>query len=80
MGKFELNKKIAISRGNGFKFNQINKLTMKIYSNLSNINIHYHLRVGASPLHRQFFAMTVEILFILHFANGIHIRIQIYLR
>ena len=34
---------------------QINKLTIKIYSNLSHINIHYHLRLGASPLHRQFF-------------------------
>ena len=55
MGMYELNKKLAIARGNGFIFNQINKLTIKIYSNLSNINIHYHLRLGASPLHRQFF-------------------------
>ena len=55
MGSYELNKKITIARENGFKFNQINKLTIKIYSNLSNINIHYHLRLGAPPLHRQFF-------------------------
>ena len=55
MGMYELNKKFAIARGNGSKFNQINKLTIKIYSNLSNINIHYHLRLGAPPLHRQFF-------------------------
>ena len=55
MGMYELNKKLAIAPGNGFIFNQINKLTIKIYSNLSNINIHYHLRLGASPLHRQFF-------------------------
>ena len=54
MGIFELNKKLAIGRENGFKFNQINKLTIKIYSNLSYINIHYHLRLGAPPLHRQF--------------------------
>ena len=57
MGLYELNKKLSIARENGFKFNQINKLTIKIYSNLSHINIHYHLRLGASPLHRQFFKM-----------------------
>ena len=55
MGMYELNKKLAIARGNDFLFNQIKKLTIKIYSNLSNINIHYHLRLGAPPLHRQFF-------------------------
>ena len=55
MGMYELNKKLTIARGNGFIFNQINKLTIKIYSNLSYINIHYHLRLGAPPLHRQFF-------------------------
>ena len=55
MGMFELNKKLAIAREHGFKFNQMNKLTIKIYSNLSHINIHYHLRLGAPPLHRQFF-------------------------
>ena len=55
MGMFELNKKLSIALGNGFKFNQINKLTTKIYSNLSNTNIHYHLRLGTPPFHRQFF-------------------------
>ena len=55
MGMYELNKKFSIARGNSFKFNQINKLTIKIYSNLSNINIHYHLRLGAPPMHSQFF-------------------------
>ena len=55
MGMYELNKKLTIARENGFIFNQINKLTIKILSNLSYINIHYHLRLGASPLHRQFF-------------------------
>ena len=55
MGMFELNKKIAIARENDFKLNQINKLTIKILSNLSHINIHYHLRLGSPPLYRQFF-------------------------
>ena len=55
MGMYELNIKVTIARGKGFIFNQINKLTIKILSNLSHIIIHYHLRLGASPLHRQFF-------------------------
>ena len=55
MGSYELNKKLALDRERGFKFNQINSFKIKIYSNLSHINIHYHLRLGASPLHRQFF-------------------------
>ena len=55
MGMYELNQKLSIARKRGFKFNQIKKLTIKIYSKLSNINIQYHLTLGASPLHRQFF-------------------------
>ena len=35
------NKKIKNARRNGFIINQINKLTMKIYSIISNINIHF---------------------------------------
>ena len=55
MGMFELNKKLTLARENGYIFNHINKLTIKIFSNLSHINIHYHLRLGAPPMHRQFF-------------------------
>ena len=55
MGMYELNKKLTLTRENGYIFNQINKLTIKILSNLSHINIHYHLRLGAPPIHRQFF-------------------------
>ena len=55
MGLYELNKKLSLARERGFKFNQINNFKIEIYSNLSNINIHYHLKLGASPLHRQFF-------------------------
>ena len=53
--KHILDKKLTLAKQRGYIFNQINKLTIKIYSNLSHINIHYHLRLGASPLHRQFF-------------------------
>ena len=38
MGLYELNKKLTIARGNDFIFNQINKLTIEIYNNLSEIN------------------------------------------
>ena len=52
---YGLNKQINKARRNGFVFNQINNFKIEIYSNLSYINIHYHIRLGASPLHRQFF-------------------------
>ena len=55
MGMYDLNKKLTIARQNGYIFNQINIFKIKIYSNLSNIKIHYHLRLGAPPLHRHFF-------------------------
>ena len=38
MGMYEFNQKLSIARGNGYLFNHINKLTIKIYSNLSHIN------------------------------------------
>ena len=57
MGVYELNHRLTLAKQRGYIFNQINKLTIKIYSNLSNINIQYHLRLGASPLHCRFFKM-----------------------
>ena len=55
MGSYELNKKITVAQERGFIFNQIHNFKLKTFSNLSNINIHHHLLLGASPLHRQFF-------------------------
>ena len=55
MRMYELNKKLTIARRNSFKFKQIKKLTIKIYSNLFYINIHYLLTLGAPPLHYRFF-------------------------
>ena len=60
MGMYELNKKLTLARENRYIFNQINKLTIKILSNLSHINIQYHLRLGAPPLHRQFFIKLLK--------------------
>ena len=57
---YELNKKLTLARENGFIFNHINKLTIKILSNLSHINIHYHLTLGASPLHYRFFITLLK--------------------
>ena len=57
---YGLNKKIKNARRNGYIFNQINNFKIEIYSNLSYINIHYHLRLGASPLHRQFFIKLLK--------------------
>ena len=44
MNFFELNKKLPLARQRGFIINQRNKLTIKIYSNLQSINIHYYLK------------------------------------
>ena len=54
---YGLNKKIKNACENGFIFNQINKLTITIYSNLQYINVHHHLTIGSPILHRQFFKM-----------------------
>ena len=55
MGMYELNKKLTVACGIGYIFNQINKFKIKICSTISNRNLHYHLRLGSPPLHRQFF-------------------------
>ena len=55
MGSFELNKKLTIARQNGFIFNQINKLTIKIYSIFQIINICYYLKHRIPMCHRLFF-------------------------
>ena len=52
---FELNKKLKMSRKNGSIFKQINKLSIKFYSNLSNTNVCYHIKIRKSMCHRQFF-------------------------
>ena len=53
MASYELNKKLTFARGNGFIFNQIKKLTIKIYSNLSSINICYYLKHRIRMCHRK---------------------------
>ena len=40
MNLHDLNKNFAVARANGLTPNQKNKLAMKVYRNLTNINIH----------------------------------------
>ena len=49
-----------VSRQNGFIFNQINKLTLRKYSNLSNINILCYLILRIPIMHRQFFKIVSQ--------------------
>ena len=55
LGLYELNKKLTIARQRSFKFTQINKLTIKIYSHQRYININYYLKHRIAIMHRQFF-------------------------
>ena len=55
MGMYELNQKLTLAKQRGFIFNQKNKLTIKIYSNLSSINIHYYLKHQIPMGQRLFF-------------------------
>ena len=54
MNLYEFNKKLTIARQRGFIFNHINKLTIKIYSNLSHINIHCYLKLRIPTGQRLF--------------------------
>ena len=51
---YELNTKLTIARQRGFILNQINKLTIKIYSHQRYINISYYLKHRIPIMHRQF--------------------------
>ena len=55
MGMYELNQKLTPAKQRGFKFNHINKLIIKIYSNVSSINIHYYLKHQIPMGQRLFF-------------------------
>ena len=45
MASYELNRKSTVARTDGFIFDEIYKLTIKLYSNLSHIKIHYYLKL-----------------------------------
>ena len=60
LGLYELNIKLTIARQRGFKFNQINKLTRKIYSHLRYINISYYLNHRIPMGQRLYFRRISE--------------------
>ena len=60
MGLFEKNKKLTNARQNGFIFNRINTLKIKIYSHLRYINIRYCLKSQIPMCHRQFFRVISQ--------------------
>ena len=49
LGVYEMNKKLALARERGFKFNQINNFKIKFYSNISYMNIDYRLKLSQTP-------------------------------
>ena len=51
MSLYEINKKLKNSSENGFKFNQIFKLKIKIFSNLSNIIIKNYTKLRIPIMH-----------------------------
>ena len=55
MGLFELNKKLTVARGYGLIFNQLIIFKIKNYGNLSNISIHYYLKLRIPIMHCHFF-------------------------
>ena len=60
MTSYELNEKLTVVRGSGIIFNQLNKLRIIIYSNLSHIIIHYYLKLPIPIMHRQFFKKIAQ--------------------
>ena len=60
MKLYELNKKLTVARQNGFIFNQINKLSIKIYSHLRYINISYYLKSQIPMCPRQCFGVISQ--------------------
>ena len=60
MNLFELSKKLTLARQRGFRFLQINKLTIKTYSHQRYINISYYLKHRIRIMHRQFFKILSQ--------------------
>ena len=60
LGLYEFNKKLTIARERSLKFNQTNKLTIKIYSDLSSMNIHYYLKHQIPMGQRLFFRRIAQ--------------------
>ena len=60
MHLYEINRKSAVARANGFIFIQRIKVTIKIYSHQRYINICYYLKHRIPIMHRQFFKIISQ--------------------
>ena len=60
MNLFELINKLTLARQRGFRFLHINKLTIKIYSNLRYISTNYYLKFPIPMCHRRFFRVISQ--------------------
>ena len=60
MGLCELNKKLTLARERGFIFIHKDNFKIKVYSNLSHMNIHYYLKLRIPIMHRQFFRKLAQ--------------------
>ena len=60
MNLFELNKKLTLARQRDYIFNQMNTLTIKIYSHLRYINVSYYLKHHIPIMHRQYFKILSQ--------------------
>ena len=60
MDLFELNKKLTLARQRDYIFNQMNTLTIKIYSHLRYINVIYYLKHHIPIMHRQYFKILSQ--------------------
>ena len=59
LASYELNKKLKVARQTGYIFNQINNFKIKIYSNLSHINIRYYLKLQI-PMGQRLFLRRIS--------------------
>ena len=65
LGMYDLNKKLTLARQIGFKFNQINNFTIKIYSNISYMNIDYRLKLSQNLQYIIIFSETLLVIMII---------------
>ena len=60
MDLYDLNYKLKVAPENGFIFLHINKLTVKIHSDLRYMNISYYLKFQMPMCHGQFFRVVSQ--------------------
>ena len=60
MNLYDINERVENARENGFKLNEIVKLTLKNYSSLSNKNICYYIKLQIPIMHRRVFKIASQ--------------------